>query len=127
MAVGLQPVNSSEFVIFPALYPAIVRLPGSSVVEPLVTDNTLYSDVVLQLNSAAWEQGHTPYLWWTVQAGNDTLMRPDDVIEGGLALTTVSDRIAPTFITSSFDSYGVIAIYVTVQCMASPVTAVAYP
>lgn len=110
---GASPASAP--VLFDAVYPSILRLPGSSVIDSLVTNQTaLYYDVGLQLNSHAASDGGNPDVWWTVQFGGALPPLLHQNGTGGLLFNTVSDRIAPTFITSSFASYGVVAIYVTV-------------
>ncbi len=90
----------------------------------MVTNQTaLYYDVGLQLNSHAASDGGNPDVWWTVQFGGALPPLLHQNGTGGLLFNTVSDRIAPTFITSSFASYGVVAIYVTVRgwaCVLHP-------
>ncbi len=79
--------------------------------EALVNNRALYYGVGLQLHSQS-QSGESPSHWWTV--GMVDPVRSPVVPTLGLAFNTVSDRIAPSFITSSFASYGVVAIYVTV-------------
>jgi hypothetical protein len=91
-------------------------LPFSQIIDTLVTNKTsLYYSLSLQLNSHAAADGGSPDLWWTVSFGSQLPSPVDNSSGAGLVFNTVSDRIAPSFITSSFASYGVVAIYVTVR------------
>jgi hypothetical protein len=113
--------DNATVIVFESVYPSVLRLPGSNTVVPLVLSPALYSSIALQLRGAAWQHGHAASLWWTVDMSS--ALCPQAVLTGascsgagdsGLVFNTVSDKIAPSFITSSFASYGVIAIYVTV-------------
>jgi hypothetical protein len=98
-------------VVVPQVYPGVVHLPGGKQLRSLVSSSQYWS-VKLLLNNANWRVAADPVLWWTVTVNDTTAVTPPD---SGVSFVTVSDKIAPSFITSSFASYGVVALYVTVS------------
>jgi hypothetical protein len=99
-------------ILINQLYPDVIRLHASSVVDsiPTATGN---ASVQLQLN------GQFPQLWWSVNLIQSQPQNPLLGANSGISFTVVSDKVAPEFITSSFGSYGAAALYVTVSVNAA--------
>ena len=91
----------------------------SATLESLTPQRAKWRTVVLQLhaglynNSVAGQEDSTEALrlWWTVASTADDA----GFAHAGLEFVIVSDKIAPSFLTSSLGSGSVLAVYATVR------------
>ena len=99
----------------------VFRAPTSMSLESLTPEVSKYQTVMLQLHMGNYSQFIPPqyrtshdatdkdvYMWWTVSVTPD-----EPSFSSGLVFNIMSDKIAPSFLTSSLGSGSILAVYAT--------------